>query len=215
MGTVRDRMSNQYGSVNYWNSRFSSEDQFDWYHKWNPTLKKQFGEIGLVPESAVLNVGCGNSGMSREMYDDGYENITNLDFSQKVITAMKVKNSNRQMQWIEGSVQDMTGFAADGEYDFIIDKGCLDCILCGEKSTSNLDAALAECARVLKPGGMLLSISFADDRNEMFNQPDFNWTNCGESAAGYYRLPKPEASNVPKEAARSTFCTSLKRTHET
>ena len=33
----------------------------------------------------VLNLGCGNSLLSEEMYNDGYKNILNIDLSQSII----------------------------------------------------------------------------------------------------------------------------------
>lgn len=200
-------MSNQYGSMNYWNARFQGEDEFDWYHKWNPVLKKQFGDLGVTPEMNILNVGCGNSSLSREMHEDGMENIVNVDFSNVVVNSMHAKHLNKpSMTWQEGQVQDMTAFAGDEAFDLVIDKGCLDCILCGEKSTTNITAALNECSRVLKPGGMFISISFADDRNDIYNDAaTFKWTNHGELPAGYFKLPKPEASNVPSEGCPYYF----------
>ena len=33
----------------------------------------------------ILNVGQGNSCMSEKMYEDGYENITDIDVASKVI----------------------------------------------------------------------------------------------------------------------------------
>jgi len=42
----------------------------------------------VKPEYEILNVGCGNSKISEEMYNDGYENITNIDISAAVIKHM-------------------------------------------------------------------------------------------------------------------------------
>ena len=39
----------------------------------------------------ILNVGCGNSRLSEELYEDGFEDITNIDFSQKVISQIEEK----------------------------------------------------------------------------------------------------------------------------
>ncbi|MBQ1607646.1 MAG: methyltransferase domain-containing protein, partial [Lachnospiraceae bacterium] len=37
----------------------------------------------------ILNVGCGNSKLSEDLSEEGYEDITNIDFSTKVITIME------------------------------------------------------------------------------------------------------------------------------
>jgi len=202
-------MSQQYGSKTYWDSRFAGEDEFDWYHKWNPVLKKQFADVvGDMTDMAILNIGCGNSSLSRDMYEAGIENITNMDFSEPVIESMHVKHQTRfaNMKWEVASVEDMTEFAADDAFDVVIDKGCLDCILCGDESTKRITGALKEVSRALKPGGTFISISFAEDRNDVYNNAaEFQWTNHGELPAGVYKLKKPEASNVPAEGCPYYF----------
>jgi 2-polyprenyl-3-methyl-5-hydroxy-6-metoxy-1,4-benzoquinol methylase len=45
----------------------------------------------------ILNIGCGNSrkysntGMSEDMFEEGFENITNIDISHTVIKYMEEK----------------------------------------------------------------------------------------------------------------------------
>lgn len=93
----------------YWNKRYENteETEFEWYYPWCPVLKKEFEAVGLKPDMNVLNVGCGNSNMSLDMYDDGYQSITNCDFSAEVIAQMKYKSVSvkRNMTWVEGDVR--------------------------------------------------------------------------------------------------------------
>ena len=53
-------------------------------------------DIGLdefIPTLKVLNVGCGNSLMSEEMYDlDGYREIYNIDISTLCLDRMRARN---------------------------------------------------------------------------------------------------------------------------
>ena len=44
----------------------------------------------------IVNIGCGNSRMSEEMYDEGYKHIVNIDFSPVCIAAMKEKYKGRE-----------------------------------------------------------------------------------------------------------------------
>ena len=48
----------------------------------------------------------------------------------------------------------------NGVYDCVLDKGTLDCILCGESSTTNSHKMLSEINRVLNSGGVYIVISY-------------------------------------------------------
>lgn len=42
----------------------------------------------------ILNLGCGNSVLSEEMYDAGFKSIYNIDISPTVIELMAKRNSS-------------------------------------------------------------------------------------------------------------------------
>ena len=42
-------------------------------------------------EDKILNVGCGNSSLSKDMFDEGYERIANIDWSVVCIDYMRDK----------------------------------------------------------------------------------------------------------------------------
>merc|ERR1711934_1061578 len=147
-----------YWELGFWEDRFQDqEEEFEWYHNWK-TLKPEMEKYGLADQrfGKILVVGCGNSNLSREMNDEGYDNITNIDFSITVIQKMKAKNAARTMQWFEMDVKDMHVFE-DEDFDVVIEKGCIDCVMCAPHSTANSKLALENIARVLKPGGNFYS----------------------------------------------------------
>lgn len=61
---------------------------FDWYAEY-PELKPSFSQYDLKKTDKILMVGCGNSKLSIQMYEAGYENIVNIDISPSVIEQMK------------------------------------------------------------------------------------------------------------------------------
>jgi 2-polyprenyl-3-methyl-5-hydroxy-6-metoxy-1,4-benzoquinol methylase len=86
-----------YGDPNYWEERYKSNEDstFDWLEDYE-TLKPIIEEFKLDKLSAkILVLGCGNSELSQNMYDDGNKNIYNIDISKNVITNMQKKNQNR------------------------------------------------------------------------------------------------------------------------
>lgn len=161
------------------------EERFDWYGSWDGPLTKKHvfvtqkalggeeveaNKVGdlLRPYLThvrgdradgprVLMLGCGNSDMSEKMYMDGFENVVNIDVSEKLLENMRQKLQDRmpKMRWQYMNASELT--FDDGEFDAIIDKGTFDAI---EANVPLTGAAMAEARRVLRPGGFLLSVTF-------------------------------------------------------
>ena len=65
---------------------------FEWYSEWaqlRPLLRAAVGADAQPPPPGraahggrLLVVGCGNSELSAQMYDDGFTDIVNIDFSK-------------------------------------------------------------------------------------------------------------------------------------
>jgi SAM-dependent methyltransferase len=157
-----------YGTRHYWEERFAQEEEYEWlmhYHDVE-TILNRF----LKPSDHILIVGCGNSSFSSDLYDAGYINITNVDYSHNVIHRMKKKHENCRpmMKWM---VMDMTDMSAidGGAFDVVIDKAAMDALVTLEGDVWNprqevVDACSSTCkhiSRILKHGGYFLQLSFA------------------------------------------------------
>lgn len=97
----------EYKSRAYWDTRFATEQEYDWLCKY-----ATFREL-LVPyltkESTIGIIGCGNSSLNRDMYDDGFEYISNMDYSSTVIEHMSELNKSRpNMKWQIGDMKDLS-----------------------------------------------------------------------------------------------------------
>jgi EEF1A lysine methyltransferase 4 len=81
------------------------------------------------------------AGLSEEMYDDGYLNITNIDISKTVIASMAARTAEKKgLTW---QIMSCTALDfGDASFDAVIDKGTLDSILCGENSACWLCCSL-------------------------------------------------------------------------
>jgi SAM-dependent methyltransferase len=120
----------QYGEKEYWDTRYSQQKEktFDWLENWE-ALKPVVEKL-INPESRILMLGWGNALISQEMYDDGYEHITNMDISPVVIEDMKERNLDRQnMVWEVMDVMNME--YKDESFDIAIDKSTIDALLWG------------------------------------------------------------------------------------
>lgn len=130
----------------------------------------------LQPDHNILVLGCGNSRLSEELFDEGYTNITNIDISMVVIEAMQQKYQDKPTMTYQQMDCRQMEFPA-GKFNVVIDKGTLDSVLCGEGSTRNMQKTLTEISRVLQPNGVFVCISHGDPsyRLTYLQYPEFGW----------------------------------------
>ncbi|XP_027724399.1 methyltransferase-like protein 13 [Vombatus ursinus] len=157
------RSSKEFGSADYWEKFFQQRGKkaFEWYGSYLElcgVLHKY-----IKAKDKVLVVGCGNSELSEQLYDVGYQDIVNIDISEVVIKQMKERNGSRrpQMSFLQ---MDMTKMEfPDASFQVVLDKGTLDAVLTDEeeKTLEKVDRMLAEVGRVLQVGGRYLCISLA------------------------------------------------------
>ena len=142
-----------YGKIEYWEERYTRRSEpFDWYQVYEGV--KDIITQYMTKNDKILNVGCGNSRLSEEMYEDGYENITNIDYSSKVIGQMeeKCKTKFPKLVFKVMDVLEMKDFST-GEFNTILDKGTLDSVLCGDNS---VPCAAKTYQALLQDGAALL-----------------------------------------------------------
>lgn len=100
------------------------------------------------------------------MYEDGYENIVNIDISNTVVRYMedKVKSRCPNMSYKQMDVLDMSEINS-GDFHVVLDKGTLDSILCGDNSVSNAEKMLSEVYRVLNANGVYICITYGSEEH--------------------------------------------------
>lgn len=106
------------------------------------------------------------------MYEDGFENILNIDISATVVKYMedkcKVRCPNMSCNFIFNCL-DMKADVLDlhelkpGEFNVVLDKGTLDSILCGDNSEPNAHKMMAEIYKALAPNGIYVCITYGDE----------------------------------------------------
>ncbi|KAK9463970.1 S-adenosyl-L-methionine-dependent methyltransferase [Lipomyces oligophaga] len=161
---------NQLQTVEYWDGRYKKDETeitFDWFksfHDLEPFFRKY---MDWNPAKKILMLGCGNSTLSKDLYDSGLRRIVNVDFSPTCIQRMKETYPEPEMTWQVMDVRDMS-MLDDSSFDYAIDKGTLDALLSYTGSVwtipddvkANTDRYMSEICRVLKPGGSLLYVSY-------------------------------------------------------
>ncbi|KAK9326191.1 S-adenosyl-L-methionine-dependent methyltransferase [Lipomyces orientalis] len=157
----------------YWDNRYQKDDDattFDWF-KTFADLEAFFRKHILWDQCANLKVvmlGCGNSTLSKDLYDAGLRHIANVDFSETCIEQMATLHRNEtEMTWDVMDVRDMSAFK-DGIFDVAIDKGTLDALLSYTGSVWDIPDSIKSSAwkymdetnRILRPNGRMLYISY-------------------------------------------------------
>ncbi|KAF3925515.1 hypothetical protein AA313_de0209562 [Arthrobotrys entomopaga] len=112
----------------YWDDRYKApdEDSYEWFKSYDQIRRLIENHIP-DQSSTIINLGCGNSLLSPKMYEAGYKNIDNIDFSTVVIQKMSEKYP--EQAWKVGDIR-ATGYP-DDHFDVAIDKGTLDAMLSG------------------------------------------------------------------------------------
>ncbi|XP_040840189.1 eEF1A lysine and N-terminal methyltransferase isoform X2 [Ochotona curzoniae] len=157
------KSSKEFGSVDYWEKFFQQRGKkaFEWYG----TYLELCGVLHkyIKPREKVLVIGCGNSELSEQLYDVGYQDIVSIDISESAIKQMRERNATRrpQMSFLRMDMTQMDFPSAS--FQVVLDKGTLDAVLTdeGEKTLQQVDRMLAEVGRVLQVGGRYLCISLA------------------------------------------------------
>lgn len=141
MNKILPKKYDEFLEKGYWDKFFnkvkkSSDEYFEWYGEY-----KDFAPIlnsYIANQNSILNIGCGKSLLSEQMYDNGYENQVNIDFSEKVIKGTKsyfsfllilfsvemAERSKTKRPKMVYEVMDIFNMTyKDNSFDVILDKG--------------------------------------------------------------------------------------------
>jgi ubiquinone/menaquinone biosynthesis C-methylase UbiE len=170
-----------YGEKDYWDSRYLKQKNqtFDWLEDFSSL--KNLIEKYISKDSKILMLGCGNSVLSEELYQNGYTDIVNIDISSVVISQMKDRCDIQypKMSWHVMDVLDMQ--LGDSSFDVIFDKSTVDAILCGDMSFYNTAVMMNEVQRVLKTKGVYFCVSYGQPESRIchFNREHLSFDiNC-------------------------------------
>jgi SAM-dependent methyltransferase len=109
-----------------------------------------FGAVAETRPARVLDVGCGPGDLTERFVKEVGADVKAIDVSPRMVELSRARGIDAQVADVE-----QLPFA-DGEFD---------CVFAGWVlyHVPNLDQAIAECARVLRPGGRLVASSYFED----------------------------------------------------
>ncbi|KAK3697598.1 hypothetical protein RRG08_033328 [Elysia crispata] len=155
----------EFSSPDYWERFFKKRGKipFEWYGEY-PQLHNVIHKY-ISPSNTVLVVGCGNSALSENMYDNGLQNLVNIDISDIVIRQMSDRHRVKRPK-MTFEKMDVTAMSyPEGYFNAVLDKGTLDALLVSEEEQvlQNVQAMFSEVARCLRLGGRYVIISLLQD----------------------------------------------------
>lgn len=200
MSSLLPSSHTQFQLKDYWEKFFQKrKSPFEWYgeyldlchilHKYIKTNNK------------ILVVGCGNSKLSEDLYDVGFQSIDNIDISEVVIKQMSSRNKSKR-PLMTYQVADILHMSSCGQavYDCVIDKGTLDAICVNKEQLTleKVDRMFSEIKRVLKPNGRYLCVSLCQEHvvDQLLSNHSNGWIarghvirNVGEAVGVASTLP--------------------------
>ena len=128
--------------------QFNDLITFGMHRHWKKFVVRQ---TGLCPEEHCLDLCCGTGDITREVLRQHPScKVTGLDFSQEMLNIAKSKSSkNSGIQYLLGDAMEIP--FPDANFDAVT-------IGYGLRNVPNLSGCLREILRVLKPGGVLVSL---------------------------------------------------------
>ena len=164
--------------AHYWDERYTKErtepheddsDSYEWFRtfaKLRPFLEKHLPKPLDLTFPRILHLGNGTSTLPADLFSFGYHNQVSIDFSAIAVDTMRSRHADlgSSLEWLVRDVRNMQ--FSNQSFDVAIDKGTLDAMLHGslwdpeDEVRENVSAYVNEVARVLKPGGKWLYVSY-------------------------------------------------------
>ncbi|KAF8071345.1 Eef1akmt4 [Scenedesmus sp. PABB004] len=154
----------QFSERVYWDNRYKSDPTtFEWYLSFKtmqPVLDRH-----LPKDQHLLQLGVGTSRLQVDMADAGWRRVTSTDFSTVAVERMQglYAGYEGRLDYEVADARRMPQFT-DGTYGGVLDKGCLDALLCGDAADADAAALLREAWRVLRPGAAYVWVTSGGPR---------------------------------------------------
>uniref|UniRef100_A0A915MY68 Methyltransferase domain-containing protein n=1 Tax=Meloidogyne javanica TaxID=6303 RepID=A0A915MY68_MELJA len=90
MVVIIPKSEKEFTDLSYWKKFFKHNSSFEWYGDYSKL--GQIFEKYIKSTDFILQIGCGNSSLADDLYDNGYRNILSIDTDQNVIDKQNKKN---------------------------------------------------------------------------------------------------------------------------
>jgi len=191
-----DLTSSWLGSRSYWDAAYAAgrySEEYEWLQSCETIWPHLQGTLPQHSRSScrLLHVGCGNSRLGRVLHDAGFLDVTNVDYSARVVAMMRCREPALHWRCLDCSVPGALGEPA--AYDACVDKGALDSLFEAgtQRARERGCRMVAEVHRALRPGGRYVLFSNAAAGLDALRE-EFAEVSCealeGYSCDLYYRM---------------------------
>ncbi|CAH1098971.1 unnamed protein product [Psylliodes chrysocephalus] len=170
------------GTQEYWNTRYSKEIE-DFSNHGDPgeiwfgedivdRVIRWMNKSDLIKkDSKLVDVGCGNGMLLVELANDGYTDLTGIDYSDKAVELSKkiAEKQNLNIKFFNYNVLE----SIPDSYQIFHDKGTYDAISLSENSKENRLKYIENISGSLSDGGILIITSCnwtQSELNEQFHE---------------------------------------------
>jgi len=163
------KKAKDFSNLSYWEGRYALfSKRMDWYTNY-AQLNRDFQLDELIKQNypsktnkiRILEMGCGNSTLSYDLFKKGFKNITAIDFSSVIIKKMNEYYKDTNIKFIVCDFNLMNIYFEEKSFDLIIEKAALDSI--ATKGTDDVPELLYKVFKniyyVLNNKGILFSFS--------------------------------------------------------
>jgi ubiquinone/menaquinone biosynthesis C-methylase UbiE len=154
---VQVKEADDYSSATYWDKRYSSSSNNEWYYSYEilrPLFEKCMGDSFT---GNVLEIGCGDKPLICGLEDlvGDKSALYGIDYSKAIIDILNTaqKQTNGRVIYKEMDARKMVDFE-DNTFELVVDKGTIDAMLCPEDEEtafSNVRGIINESLRIMKP----------------------------------------------------------------
>jgi 2-polyprenyl-3-methyl-5-hydroxy-6-metoxy-1,4-benzoquinol methylase len=147
----------------HWDNIYTTkaEDEVSWFQE-RPTNSLAFIHASGVGKNApIIDVGGGESRLADALLDEGYNNISVLDLSEKAIATTKARLGQRA-SWVTWIAADVTAWEPDRLYDLWHDRAAFHFLT----EPTDRQAYVERLLKALRPGGHAIISTFALDGPE-------------------------------------------------
>ncbi|MDF2456369.1 MAG: Methyltransferase type 12 [Cytophagaceae bacterium] len=127
---------------NHWETVYETKksDQVSWTQEVPKTSLDFISSFGVTKDAKIIDIGGGDSKLVDYLLDNGFENITVLDISEKALekTKKRLGDKAKQVNWI---VSDITEFEPNTTFDIWHDRATFHFLTTSEQVSKYINTA--------------------------------------------------------------------------